>query len=108
MEEFLTPWCRRLACKELTSRRAACTIEGFASRLYQHDQQVFQHFRDAACEARGVGAIDNAMVVRERQWQQQPRDRLAVADHRLQPGPRQTEDGDFGIVDDRREPGAAD
>ena len=63
-----------------------------------------------AGEAGAVGAVDDSMVVGQRQRQHQTRfEALAcLVPHRLPVGAREAEDGDFRAVDDRREHGAAD
>ena len=59
-------------------------------------------------EARRLRTVDPAMVGRQRQRQQQPRLEGRAVPLRLVIGLRQTEDRDFGRVDDRREERAAD
>src|SRR6266545_4521397 len=59
-------------------------------------------------EARPGGAVDDAVVVRKRQRQHQPRNERAVLVHRPHLRSRHAEDRDFGRVDDRRERRAAD
>jgi hypothetical protein len=56
----------------------------------------------------GVGAVDDAMIVRQRQRQLEARRPLAVAPDRLVLRARQAEDGDLGPAHDRREADAAD
>ena len=59
-------------------------------------------------EARGGGAVDHAVVVGERERQDQARHELAPVPDRLRLRARGAEDRDLGRVDDRREERAAD
>ena len=59
-------------------------------------------------EARGERAVDDAVVVGERQRDHQPRHELAPVPDRLHRRARDAEDRDLGRVDDRREARAAE
>ena len=59
-------------------------------------------------EARSLGAVDDSMIVGQRQRQHQPRHERALVEHRLLAGARYAEDRHFGRIDDRREGRAAD
>src|SRR5690606_38606071 len=59
-------------------------------------------------EANRVGAVDHAMIVRQRQRQHQTRHELAVLIDRTPLAARDAEDRDLRRIDDRREERAAD
>src|SRR6266705_4702212 len=59
-------------------------------------------------EARRGGAVDDSVIVGERQGQNQPRNESPVLEHRPHLGPGHAQDRDLGRIDDRREPRAAD
>src|SRR5690606_34257871 len=59
-------------------------------------------------EAGGGGAVDDAVVVAQRQRQDQARLELLAIPYRARVGARDAEDGDLRGVDDRRELGPAD
>ena len=67
-------------------------------------ERVGEEFRDA----RAQRAVDDAMVIRERQRQHQARHELPCLPHRLHRRLRHTEDGHLGRIDDGREQRAAD
>src|SRR5580692_9604269 len=78
------------------------------SRSEQQAADVAELCGEERCEARGERAIDHAMVVRQRQRQDQPwREFLAVPD-RLGCRLGDAEDRHFRRIDDRREAGATD
>src|SRR5262249_48934628 len=80
---------------------------GAASSEGEH-KWLFERFGDPAQESVRVGAVDDAMVVRQRQRQHQPRLELRAVPRGLVAAARDAEDRDFGPVDDRAEPHAAD
>ena len=81
----------------------------FTSRVTSSaPSQVGEHGRQVRREARGERAVDDAVVVGERQRDHQPRHELAAVPDRLHRRARDAEDRDLGRVDDRREARAAD
>src|SRR5690625_2200195 len=76
--------------------------------LHQRPTQIAQHLGQVGGKARGRGAVDDAMVVRQRQRQHQPRHELAAVPDRLHAVARDAQDGHFRRIDDGRELGAAD
>src|SRR5690606_1844802 len=74
----------------------------------QHAAHVRDELREVRGEARGGGAVDDAVVVAQRQRQDEPRRELLAVPHRLRRRLRYAEDRDFRRIDDRRERGAAD
>ena len=70
--------------------------------LEDHRQRLLEAFHDEAQEARGVGAVDHPMIVRERERQHVPGHELIVLPDRFDRRARHAEDGDFRRVDDRR------
>ena len=79
--------------------------DGLARHGYEHQQaQVAEELAQPRREARRVGAVDHAVVVGERERQDQPRHE---ARRRARPAAssiaRDAEDRDLGLVDDRRE-----
>src|SRR6185295_10114570 len=76
--------------------------------LQRQYEWLLERLGDPAQEARAVGAVDYAMIVRQRQRQHQSRlEAVAVVD-RLGAASGNAEDRHFGPVDDRRERRAAD
>src|SRR5690606_27471765 len=69
---------------------------------------VTEHRREARREAHRVRAVDDPMVVRQRQRQYQARHETAVLEHRTPLTTGDAEDRDLGRVDDRREERSAD
>src|SRR5256885_13536810 len=76
--------------------------------LNGQQEWLLEGFRNPAQETRGVGAIDQPVIVREREWQNQARLKFVVDPLRFHPGTRQSENRDFGMIHDRRKSGAAD
>src|ERR1041385_1841775 len=71
-------------------------------------ERLLDGLHDPTQEAHGVGAVNHAVIVGEREWQQLPRLELPVSPHGLDDAARDPEERDLGPVDDRREIGAAD
>src|SRR5207342_428445 len=78
------------------------------SALQGEQERLFEHLGDPADEAGAVGAVNRAVVVRERQRQHQARDELAVLVDRLHTAARDAEDRDLRRVHERRKRGPAD
>ena len=74
------------------------------SRSFGLGERVRQELRDA----RAQRAVDDAVIVGERQRQHEPRRELLAVPHRLHRRLRNAEDGDLGRIDDGREQRAAD
>ena len=68
---------------------------------------IGQHFSKIGGEARGVRAVDNPMIVRQRQGQHEARQECAALVYGLQGGTRHAEDRHLRRIDDRRERRAA-
>src|SRR6478672_123194 len=84
------------------------SMSAMTGSLQHGPTHVGQQLCEIGGETRGCGAVDHAMVVAQRQRHDQARlEGLAVPD-RLRLRLRHTEDRDFGRIDDRGEPGAAD
>src|SRR5512138_3882440 len=72
-------------------------------RSQQRPPEVREHAREIRDEPRRLRAVDDAVIVRERQRQHQPRrERLSVP-YRLHRAARHAEDRDLRRIDDRRE-----
>src|SRR5882757_11238021 len=76
--------------------------------LNGQQEWLLESFRNPAQETRGVGAIDQPVIVRERERQNQARLKFVVDPFRLHPRTRKAEDRNFGMIHNRREPGATD
>src|SRR6185437_1681942 len=81
-----------------------------ASSRYGLDElrNLGQGARDVGGEARARGAVDDAVIVGERQRQHQPRHEAALAIYGTHRRARYAENRDLGRIDDRREGGTAD
>src|SRR5690242_17645101 len=73
--------------------------------LNRQQEWLFESFRNPAQEAGRVSAINQAVIVRKRERQHQPRFKLISHPHRLRTRTRKAEYGDFGMVHDGRECG---
>src|SRR5262249_7337553 len=89
---------------ELGSYRAL--VSGGHSQ--RKDKRLFERLSAPAQESGRTRAGDDAMVVRQGQRQHQPRLELRAVPRGLVAAARDAEDRDFGPVDDRAEPHAAD
>src|SRR5690606_33637579 len=78
------------------------------SRSDQRATHVGQRLADVVDEARAFGAVDDAVVVGQRQRQHLARDELLAVPQRFHGQLGQTQDGHFRRVDQRREVGATD
>src|SRR5208282_1158755 len=78
------------------------------ARSQQRPPHVGEERGEKTIESRGRRAIDHAVVVGQRQRQNQPRDELLAIPYRSRGGAADAENGDFRSVDDRREISAAD
>src|SRR5712692_9964422 len=78
------------------------------SSLNREQEWLLEGFRNPAQETRGVGAIDQPVIVRERERQNQARLVFVVDPLGFHPGTRKTKNRNFGMIHDRRESGAAD
>src|SRR5688572_18911859 len=67
-----------------------------------------QHTSQKRDEARAQRAVDHAVIVGQRERQHEARREVLAVPHGLHDGLADTEYGDFGRVDDRREMRAAD
>src|ERR1043166_6816948 len=76
--------------------------------LNGQQEWLLESFRNPAQETRGVGAIDQPVIVRERERQNQARLKFVVDPLGLHPGTRESDNRNFGMIHDRRESGAAD
>src|SRR5689334_5259374 len=84
------------------------SMAAMAGPLQDAAPEVGDDLGEVAREARGRCAVDDAVVVRERQRQHLPRRELAAVPHGPGRRLRDAEDRDLGRVDDRSERGAAD
>src|SRR5258708_7865707 len=76
--------------------------------LNGQQEWLLEGFRDPAQETRGVGAIDQPVIVRERERQNQARLKFVVDPLGLHPRTRQPENRHFGMIHDRRKSRATD
>src|ERR1700733_294009 len=74
--------------------------------LHREQERLFKRFRDPSQKARRIGSINQAMIIGERERQNQSRLELTAAlilnPLRLHARPRQTKDRYFRIIYDRR------
>src|SRR5258708_11955508 len=75
--------------------------------LHRQKKRLLECFRDPAQEAGGVGAVDEAMVVGERERQNEPRLELSIDPFRLGARTRESKNRHFRMVDDGRKAYAA-
>src|SRR5215471_15569381 len=92
----------------LSYTKARGSAVGQIDRSENDATEIAQNRRQIRVEARGSRTVDDAMVVRQRHRQREARHELLAVPHRLLIAARQTEDRDFGRVDDRREVRPAD
>src|SRR3982074_3902247 len=83
------------SCREQSS-----SIVGYLS-LNGQQEWLLESFRNPAQETRGVGAIDQPVIVRERERQNQARLKFVVDPFRLHPRTRKAEDRNFGMIHNR-------
>src|SRR5882724_8703442 len=76
--------------------------------LNGEQEWLLEGFRNPAQETRGIGAIDQPVIVRERERQNQARLKFVVDPLRLHPRSRKAQNRNFGMIHDRRKSGAAD
>src|SRR5712691_10737498 len=76
--------------------------------LNGEQEWLFEGFRNPAQETRGVGAIDQPVIVRERERQNPARLKFVVDPLGLHPRTRESENRNFGMVYDRRKSRATD
>src|SRR6266481_3038296 len=88
-------------------REQSCRSARYLS-LNGEQERLFEGFRDPAQETRGVGAIDQPVIVRERERQNQARFEFVVDPLGLHPGTRESENRNFGMIHDGRKSGATD
>src|SRR5882672_6065777 len=69
---------------------------------------LLEGFRNPTQETRGVGAINQPVIVRERERQNQARLKFVVNPFGFHPRTREAENRKLGMIDDRRISGAAD
>src|SRR5690606_14454312 len=74
------------------------SMRGMSGSLQQHAAEIRQHLAEVGVEARRRRAVDDAVVVRQRQRQHQARLELLAVPHGLHLALRQAQDGDFGRV----------
>src|SRR5678815_2953033 len=70
--------------------------------------ELLEGFDEVDGEAGGGGAIDDAMIVGESDWQHQPWLDVFVAHDGLEGATAQAEDGDLRFINDRSKMGSAD
>src|SRR5271165_32629 len=82
-----------------------------SSSLHRQQERLFKRFGDPAQESGRIGSVNQAVIVGEREWQNQPRLELAsIFFHdplRLHARPRKSEDRDLGMIHDGRKTHAA-
>src|SRR6267378_3537785 len=88
-------------------REQSSSIVGYLS-LNGQQEWLLESFRNPAQETRGVGAIDQPVIVRERERQNQARLKFVVDPFWLHPRTRQAENGNFRMIHDRRKSCTAD
>jgi len=76
--------------------------------LQGQQKGLLESLCDPAQEPRGVGAVDQPVIIGKRQRQQEPRLELPVIEYRLLARARNPENRHFRRMDDRGELGAAD
>src|SRR6267378_6770337 len=76
--------------------------------LHRQKKRLLECFRDPAQEAGGVRAVDEAMVVGERERQNEPRLELSIDPFRLGARTRESKNRHFRMVDDGRKAYATD
>src|SRR5579863_515205 len=76
--------------------------------LYRQQERLLKGFRDPAQETGCVRTVDEAVIVGQRERQNQPRLELAVDPFGFHARPRQPENRDFGIIHDRSKSNATD
>src|SRR5208282_3803575 len=76
--------------------------------LNRKQERLLEGFRDPAQKTRGVGAIDQPVIVREGERQNQAPLEFVVHPLRLHARTREAQNRDFGMIHDRRKPSAAD
>src|SRR4029077_12059179 len=75
--------------------------------LHRQKKRLLECFRDPAQEAGGVRAVDEAMVVGERERQNEPRLEFSIDPFRLGARTRESKNRHFRMVDDGRKAYAA-
>src|ERR1700736_3062311 len=75
--------------------------------LHRQKKRLLECFRDPAQEAGGVRAVDETMVVGERERQNEPRLEFSIDPFRLGARTRQSKNRHFRMVDDGRKAYAA-
>src|ERR1700681_555226 len=76
--------------------------------LHTQQEWLLKRLRDPAQKTRGIGAIDQPVIVRERERQNQPRIEFVIHPLLLHPRTRKPQNRDFKMFHDRRESRAAD
>src|SRR6266446_1927008 len=76
--------------------------------LHRQKKRLLECFRDPAQEAGGVRAVDEAMVVGERERQNEPRLEFSIDPFRLGARTRESKNRHFRVVDDGRKAYATD
>src|SRR3989454_3760326 len=76
--------------------------------LNGEQEWLFEGFRNPAQETCGVGAIDQPVIVRERERQNQARLKFVIDPFGLHSRTRKSENRNFRMIHDWRESGAAD
>src|ERR1700704_1642949 len=76
--------------------------------LNRKQERLLKRLRDPAQETRGVGAINQPVIVRERERQNQARLKFVVDPFGFHPRTREAENRNLGMIDDRRKSRAAD
>src|SRR5260370_2991140 len=91
-----------------SAKRTNRSSAGCLLSLHRQKKRLLECFRDPAQEAGGVGAVDEAMVVGERERQNEPRLELSIDPFRLGARTRESQNRHFRMVGDGPKAYAAD
>src|SRR5580658_6178920 len=101
--------CVVTGLRPVPAGQSPATTHVFSS-LNRQQERLLKRFRDPAQKARGVGSVDQPVIVRERQRKNQARLEFTSIAYPLglHPRTRQAENRNLWIVHDRRKSGTAD